>query len=104
MNAIRSVIGIALLCLAGWIHAAEFSGKDIAVLDGDTLMVMQDCEGVEPEAADTHRHLPCGGNNPVKVRLAEVDAPEKEQPYGSAAIAGWHGDGKTYTGGKPRHR
>ena len=73
MNTIRRVpgqklfgflIGIALLCAAGLTHAAEFSGKVIAVMDGDTLSVMRD-------------------NRPVKVRLAEIDAPEKAQPYGA---------------------
>ena len=66
MNTLRLLISIALLCATGWTHAAEFSGKVIAVLDGDTLMVMQ-------------------GKSPVKVRLAEVDAPEKAQPYGVAS-------------------
>ncbi|MBI5430230.1 MAG: thermonuclease family protein [Nitrosomonadales bacterium] len=80
MNCFRTFIAIALLCAAGWTHAAEFTGKVIAVLDGDTLMVMQ-------------------GSNPLKVRLAEIDAPEvghagmggkppnsqKAQPYGTAA-------------------
>ena len=36
------------------------------MIDGDTLLVFRD------------RH-------PVKVRLAEIDAPEKAQPYGSAS-------------------
>lgn len=50
----------------GGIPARTFSGKVLAVLDGDTLLVLR-------------------GGNPVKVRLAEVDAPEKAQPYGTAS-------------------
>ncbi len=50
----------------GGITARTFSGKVIAVLDGDTLLVLR-------------------GGNPVKVRLAEVDAPEKAQSYGTAS-------------------
>jgi len=44
--------------------AGEFYGKVVAVMDGDTLMVMR-------------------GNQRVKVRLAEIDAPEKTQAYGN---------------------
>jgi len=50
----------------GGIPARTFSGKVIAVLDGDTLLVLR-------------------GGKPVKVRLAEMDAPEKAQPYGTAS-------------------
>lgn len=62
----------ALLCVALLIqtsvlaHAAEFTGKVIAVMDGDTLLVLR-------------------GGQPVKVRLAEIDAPEKDQPFGTAS-------------------
>lgn len=66
MNILRPLIAIVMLCTTGWIQAAEFSGKVIAVMDGDTLLVMQ-------------------GDRPVKVRLAEIDAPEKAQPYGMAS-------------------
>jgi endonuclease YncB( thermonuclease family) len=66
MNFFRPLIAIVLLCTTGWIQAAEFTVKVIAVMDGDTLMVMQ-------------------GDRPVKVRLAEIDAPEKAQPYGMAS-------------------
>lgn len=55
-----------LLFIGGFAEAAEFSGKVIAVLDGDTLLVLR-------------------SGNPVKVRLAEMDAPEKAQPYGIAS-------------------
>lgn len=55
-----------LFLFCGCAGAAEFSGKVIAVLDGDTLLLLR-------------------GNNPVKVRLADVDAPEKAQSYGIAA-------------------
>lgn len=48
-------------------HASEpFTGKVIGVADGDTLTVL----------ADT---------TPVRVRLAEIDAPEKKQDFGERA-------------------
>ena len=60
------------LLLAGllWslaIHAAEFGGRVVGVGDGDTLTVRTD---------DGRR---------VRVRLAGIDAPEHDQPYGAAA-------------------
>lgn len=50
------------------VPARTFSGKVIAVLDGDTLLVLRN-------------------GKPVKVRLVAVDAPEKAQPYGAASQA-----------------
>ena len=44
-------------------HAEEFSAKVIAVLDGDTVLILRD-------------------NMPIKVRLAEIDAPERVQAFG----------------------
>ena len=56
---------IALLALWwGVVHAEELSGKVVAVADGDTLTVLVD-----------HRQ--------VKVRLTEIDAPEKKQSFGA---------------------
>lgn len=46
------------------VHAAELNGKVIHVLDGDTIEVLQD-------------------NKPVRIRLANIDAPEKIQPFGT---------------------
>ena len=66
MERSRRLACILLLFVGGAVEAAEFSGKVIAVLDGDTLLVLR-------------------SGNPVKVRLAEVDAPEKGQPYGTAS-------------------
>ncbi len=66
MKGIQLLICAALLCLCGLARAEEFSGKVIAVIDGDTLLVLRD-------------------GRPVKVRLAEIDAPEKAQPFGMAA-------------------
>ncbi|MBI1887121.1 MAG: thermonuclease family protein [Nitrosomonadales bacterium] len=59
-------LACALLFIGGVAQAADFSGKVIAVLDGDTLLVLR-------------------GGKPVKVRLAGIDAPEKAQPYGVAS-------------------
>lgn len=55
---------LALLCLcAGIAHAEEFDAPVIAVLDGDTVMVLHN-------------------GQKLKVRLANIDAPELEQAYG----------------------
>ncbi len=46
-------------------QAEEFFGEAITVLDGDTILVTR------------------GNNPPIKVRLADIDAPEKAQDYGA---------------------
>ena len=46
------------------LSAAEIIGKVIAVSDGDTITVL------------------APGNRPTKVRLAGIDAPERNQPFG----------------------
>lgn len=50
-----------LLSFAG--HATEIYGKVIRVLDGDTIEILND-------------------RTPVRVRLQNIDAPEKKQPFG----------------------
>jgi endonuclease YncB( thermonuclease family) len=55
---------IALLCGIAWGAQAEtFSAKVIAVMDGDTVMVLRD-------------------GQKLKIRMANIDAPEKGQAYG----------------------
>ena len=66
MSYLRCVIGVTLLLIVSLAEAADFSGKVIAVLDGDTLLVLRN-------------------NHPVKVRLAEIDAPEKMQTFGETS-------------------
>lgn len=69
--------GTALLLAALWSAtasaSAEIAGKVVAVLDGDTIDVLVD-------------------RRPIRVRLAEIDAPEKKQPWGARsrqALAGF---------------
>lgn len=45
----------------------SFTGKVVAVSDGDTVRVLRE------------------NKSEIKVRLADIDAPEKEQPYGEQA-------------------
>jgi len=52
----------------GATHAEQLSGRVVGVKDGDTLAVL--VEGRE-----------------VRVRLAEIDAPEKKQPFGMVSKA-----------------
>lgn len=63
--------------LAGASFAAQggtFSAKVIVVLDGDTVMVLRECGDI-----------PCVHRNPLRIRLADIDAPEKDQPGGQEA-------------------
>lgn len=58
---------VALLCgMAMSAQAETFSAKVIMVMDGDTVMVLR-------------------GNQKIKVRMANIDAPEKDQTYGKQA-------------------
>ena len=55
---------LALCCgLAFGAQAETFSAKVIVVMDGDTVMVLRD-------------------GHKTKIRLANIDAPEKDQPFG----------------------
>jgi micrococcal nuclease len=48
------------------VYAASFTGKLVKVLDGDTVEVMHDGKA-------------------ERIRLAQIDCPEKNQPFGQAA-------------------
>ena len=59
-----------LALLAGPLLAAEYTGKVVAISDGDTLTLLV------PDGASFKQ---------VKVRLGEIDTPESKQPYGQRA-------------------
>lgn len=61
MNTVFILTSTALV--SGSLYAAEIRGKVIHVIDGDTIDVLQD-------------------KIPVRIRLANIDAPEKKQAYG----------------------
>lgn len=63
---IRICLAIPLVVASLSAAAASFSGTTVAVADGDTLTVLK-------------------GREEVRVRLAEIDAPEKAQAFGQAA-------------------
>lgn len=66
----RHKTGIALLlafAVLSWTAWADFSGKVVAVKDGDTIEVLRD------------------GTNAVRVRLSGIDCPEKKQAFGNKA-------------------
>src|SRR5690606_26021539 len=58
---------IILLCVCAFreVYASSIEGKVVAVHDGDTLTILKN------------------DNAQTKIRLAEIDAPESSQPYGS---------------------
>lgn len=58
-----------LFCLSATTHATEITGTVFRVIDGDTLIMFT------PERV------------PHTVRLTEIDAPERKQPYGVKASA-----------------
>lgn len=67
---------LLLACAAFAAQAQTFSAWVIVVLDGDTIMVLRECG-----------HAPCAHRKPLRIRLADIDAPEKNQPGGMDARA-----------------
>ena len=61
-----TALALILALVAHATHAADFSGRVVKVTDGDTVQVLHN-------------------GRAEKVRLAEIDCPEKNQPYGKAA-------------------
>ena len=59
-----------LALLSGPLLAAEYTGKVVGISDGDTLTLLV------PDGASFKQ---------VKVRLGEIDTPERKQPYGTRA-------------------
>ena len=63
--ALKFTLGALCVLYLSAAQAASFSGKVVGIADGDTLTVL---------TASKKQH---------KIRLAEIDAPEKHQPFGS---------------------
>ncbi len=61
------IIGLGVLMFSHLAHAADpYTGRVVGIADGDTLTVLSD-------------------GTPHKIRLAEIDSPEKRQAFGERA-------------------
>lgn len=66
----KLLIFLVLLCFSGASAAETFTARVVRVLDGDTLEVI--------DSSLTN----ADSGSPVRVRLLNIDAPEKKQAYG----------------------
>lgn len=64
---IRNIIGFVFFALVSSAHAEEIIGKVVAIADGDTVTVL--------DSSQTQ----------YKIRLAGIDAPERNQPFGNVS-------------------
>ena len=60
------LFSLLLSLVSSILHAGSFEGKVVGISDGDTIIVLKD-------------------GRQVKVKLALINCPEKEQPYGQIA-------------------
>lgn len=60
------ILPLSLFVLSSFVHAADFSGLVISILDGDTIEVLYN-------------------NHAERIRLRGIDCPEKGQAYGQKA-------------------
>lgn len=60
---VKSMLWIVLLIAPFCLFAEQIQGNVVRVLDGDTIELLQD-------------------RTPVRIRLINIDAPEKKQPFG----------------------
>lgn len=73
---------LRMLCLlllpgaASMAQAADFQTRVVVILDGDTVMAVRTCE--QPG---------CRESPALRIRLADIDAPEMGQPGGTASKA-----------------
>lgn len=66
----KNLIFLVLLCFSAVSTAESFTGRVVRVLDGDTIDVVGNL------VTNAER------GSPVRVRLLNIDAPEKKQAYG----------------------
>jgi micrococcal nuclease len=64
MNALQITAIALLICLTPAVYSEQLTGKVVGVSDGDTITILTE------------------QSQNIKVRLSEIDAPEKNQPWG----------------------
>jgi len=75
---LRFVLFLFITYLPCFSYADTFIAKVVGVSDGDTVTVVLD------KACNSQKNCK-GGKVQYRIRLAEIDTPEKNQPYGTKA-------------------